>query len=196
MDPLLCQHDCAYELWRILFRFDFVSIKSIPHRAVGVLLFWCCCFYSCYCFLWGCVIIFVQSWFFVLFFLLSVLVSSCGGRVCIFCIQLFTSLSPLEILRCVEIILIDSSWSLVSHVPVLLFPVSAYLLFLFHPVIVPFFFARCRRLALTAALSACFFANLVALSWNRKNYRFDGSWSTARNYRDCHGTFLFRCLLR
>ena len=49
----------------------------------------------------------------------------------------------------------------------LLFPIiSLYLLlFLFHPVVVPFFFARCRLLALTAAaaFSACFFANLVVL---------------------------------
>jgi len=39
----------------------------------------------------------------------------------------------------------------------LLFPVSSDVFFiLFHPVVVPFFFAWCRRLALTAALSACF----------------------------------------
>ena len=96
-----------------------------------------------------------------------------------------------SIVRCLEIVSIDSSWSLVSHVPVLLFPVSSYLLFLFHPVVVPFFFARCRRLALTAALSACFFADLLA-PWIRENYRFFGSCPAAGNSRDCHGTF-FAC---
>ena len=29
--------------------------------------------------------------------------------------------------------------------------------------------------------------------WIRKNYRFGGSWSTAGNPRNCHGTFLIRC---
>merc|ERR1711865_335500 len=64
-----------------------------------------------------------------------------------------------SIVRCLEIVSIDSSCSMVSHVPVLLFPVSSYLrLLLFHPFVVLSFFARCRRLALTAAaaLSACF----------------------------------------
>ena len=69
-------------LWRILLRWCYdimISplrilvinfLKSIPHRAVGASLFWCCCCYSRCCFLRGCVIIFVQ--FLILRSLLSV----------------------------------------------------------------------------------------------------------------------------
>ena len=37
--------------WMMLFCVPyFVSIKSIPYRAIGALLFWCCCCYSrCFC---------------------------------------------------------------------------------------------------------------------------------------------------
>ena len=92
MDTSLCQHDCACERWRILFvslvkiddmispfRFDFVSIKSIPYRAVGASLFWCCCCYSRCCFR-VCVIIFVR-FSFCLSHLSFVVACLCGGRV-------------------------------------------------------------------------------------------------------------------
>ena len=74
-----------------------------------------------------CVIIFVR--FLIFCHLLSIAVA-CLLVVAqhVFCTS-FALLSLLEILRCLEIVLIDFFWSLVSHAPVMFSPVSSDLLF-------------------------------------------------------------------
>jgi len=88
--------------------------------------------------------------FFFLFFLSSSLVFFLWWPGT-YCIRFLPRCHPWRsIIRCLEFVSIDVSFfSLVSHVPVVV-PRKLLSFLLFHPVVVPFFFARCRRLALTA----------------------------------------------
>jgi len=70
--------------------------------------------------------------FVVLFFLLSLLVSSCGDTYLLYTI--IALWPPLEIVRCLEVVSIDVSfWSLVSHVPVVVVPCKLWCFFYFVP---------------------------------------------------------------
>ena len=96
-----------FKKYPTLYRRCFVGLMSL------LLLSW---FFS------RCVIIFV--WFSILRSLLFVIVACL-----LVVVRRFVLLSPLEIVRSLEILLIDFSfWSLVSHVPVLLFPCGTFLL--------------------------------------------------------------------
>ena len=60
---------------------------------------------------------------------------------CCCCLSSCGKFPLFEIVQCLETVLIDLSISLLSHVPVLLFPVTSYLLFIIPPNCCVFFFA-------------------------------------------------------
>jgi len=146
--------------------FRFVSIKSLPHRAVGVSLFRCCCCYSRCCCCSSCVIIFVR--FLILRSLLSVVVACLllvvvvAGYVLM---TIYASWPPLEIDRTLSWDCFDWFFLItgITHTSYVVVPRKLLSSSFFHPVVVSF--VRCCRLALSAL-----FADAL------KNYRFGGSW--------------------
>ena len=93
-----------------LFIFDVVnsfdtlsfSIKSIPHLAIGALLFWCCCCYSRRI-LWDVWLFLFDFWFFIFFFLSLLFFLLVVAR----CFSDIALLPPLEILHYLKIVFID-----------------------------------------------------------------------------------------
>ena len=182
------------------FCFDFVSIKSIPHCAVGALLFWCCCCYSC-CFCHP----YSVSFFRMCDYFCSVFDSS----ICSFCCRCLSLLVVVVcyifvvydclprglpwrlIVRCLGIVSIDVSfWSLVSHVPVVVVPYKLF--FNFCSTLLLFLFLWCCRLALSVVcLLFCQPSDTrVDLERIIVSVVLDLQLETLHDY---HGTFL--CLL-
>jgi len=151
-------------------------LKSIPHRAVGASLFWCCCCSRCSR---GCVILLFDFRFFFLFFLSSMLVSSCGGL-------RGHPWRSYVVLSSFRLMFRFDHW---YHTYQFCVVVPRKLLSSFVP-------PRCCSFFLRSMPSTCgvrfFLPTFWHSCWIRKNYRFGGSWSAAGNSRDCHGTF-FAC---
>ena len=135
-----------------------------------------------------CVIIFVR--FSILCSLLSIVVACLLVVAGYISYTVFASWPPLDIVHCLEFVSIDVSfWSLVSHVPVLLFPVSSY------------FFCSTPLLFLSSSLDT------VDLRYPLRCPLFSPTlWHffvleriivlvvldlQLETLRDCHGTFLF-----
>jgi len=166
--------------------FRFVSIKSLPHRAVGVSLFRCCCCYSrcCCCCCSSCVINFVR------FSILRSLLSVVGACLFLWWPAVFICLVATLGDRTLPWVRFDWCFVLITGITHTSFiVVPRKLLSSFVP-------PRCCSFFLRSMPSTCgvrfFLPTFWHSCWIRKNYRFGGSWSAAGNSRDCHGTF-FAC---
>jgi len=153
------------------FRFDFVSIKSLPHRAVGVSLFWCCCCYSrCCCCFSRCVIIFVRS--LILLSLLSVVVACLFLVVVAGTYLLYTIVCLVATLgdRTLSWVRVDWCFVLITGITRTSFVVPRKLLS-FSCCATPLLFLLFDAVDLRCPLAlSALFADAL------KNYRFGGSW--------------------
>ena len=124
------------------------------------------------------------------FFLLSLLVSSsCGGRVRIvynFC--LVTTLGDwlYVVFRLFWLIFLITGITCTSFVVP-----RKILSFLFHPIVVPFFFARCRQLALSAALALSCWIRKISILVVYLIY----SWIAIAMTLSCFADELVRCFV-